>query len=51
MSNAQSELARDMIKDPYIFELSNLKDKATEIDIENAMIERIKNLLNKIRNL
>ena len=45
MSNAQSELARDMIKDPYIFELSNLKDKATEIDIENAMIERIKNLL------
>lgn len=45
MSNAQNELARDMIKDPYIFELSNLKDKATEIDIENAMIERIKNLL------
>ena len=45
MSNAKNELARDMIKDPYIFELSNLKDKATEIDIENAMIERIKNLL------
>ena len=45
MSIEQSELARDLIKDPYIFELSNLKDKALEIDIENAMIERIKNLL------
>ena len=45
MSIIQSELARDMIKDPYIFEISNLKDKALEIDIENAMIEKIKNLL------
>jgi len=45
MSITQSELARDMMKDPYIFELSNLKDKAIETDIENAMIERIKNLL------
>lgn len=45
MTFSQSELARDMLKDPYIFELSNLKDKASEIDIEKAMIERIKNLL------
>ena len=45
MSIIQSELARDMIKDPYIFELSNLKDKALEVNIENAMIERIKDLL------
>lgn len=41
----ESELARDMLKDPYIFELANLKDKSTEINIENAMIERIKDLL------
>lgn len=41
----QSEMARDMMKDPYIFELSNLKEQAIEIDIENAMLERIKNLL------
>ena len=41
----QSEMARDMMKDPYIFELSNLKEKTMEIDIENAMLERIKNLL------
>ncbi len=45
LSNTQSELARDMLKDPYIFELSNLKDKKKETDIEKAMIERIKNLL------
>ena len=41
----QSELAKDLIKDPYIFELANLKNKSSEYDIENAMIERIKNIL------
>ena len=41
----QSEFARDMIKDPYIFELANITKRATERDIENAMIERIKNVL------
>ena len=45
MSVVRSELARDMMKDPYIFELSSLKEKAIETDIENAMLERIKNLL------
>lgn len=34
-----------MIKDPYIFELANITKRATERDIENAMIERIKNVL------
>ena len=41
----QSEFARDMLKDPYIFELANITKKSTERDIENAMIERIKNVL------
>ena len=41
----QSELARDMIKDPYIFELEGIKEQAVEKDIENAMLERIKNVL------
>ena len=45
LSISQSELAQDMIKDPYIFELSNLKDKALEVDVENAMVERVKCLL------
>ena len=45
MSVVRSELARDMMKDPYIFELSSLKERVIETDIENAMLERIKNLL------
>lgn len=45
MSLIQSEMARDMMKDPYIFELSNLKEQAIETDIENAMLKKIKNLL------
>ena len=45
MPISQSELARDILKDPYIFELSNLKENACEMDIENAMVERIKNVL------
>ena len=45
LPTTQSEFARDMIKDPYIFELANITKKATERDIENAMIEKIKNVL------
>ena len=45
MSLMQSKMAKDMIKDPYIFELSNLKERAIEKDIEKAMLKRIKNLL------
>lgn len=45
MPIGQSELARDIMKDPYIFELSNLKENACEMDIENAIVERIKNVL------
>lgn len=33
------------MKDPYIFELSNLKENSVEKDIEDAMLSRIKNLL------
>ena len=42
---SQSELAMDVIKDPYIFELEGIKEDAIEKDIENAMMERIKNIL------
>ena len=45
LSIAQSELARDVIKDPYIFELEGIKEDAIEKEIENAMMERIKNVL------
>lgn len=41
----QSELSRDIIKDPYIFELVGLKERIAEKDIENAMLEQIKTVL------
>lgn len=41
----QGELARDILKDPYIFELAGLKERMNERDIENAMLEKIKSLL------
>jgi len=45
LPSPQSELARDTIKDPYIFELQGIKDDYIEADIENAMVERIKKIL------
>jgi Uncharacterized conserved protein len=45
LPSPQSELARDTIKDPYIFELQGIKDDYIELDIENAMVERIKKIL------
>lgn len=41
----QGELATDILKDPYIFELAGLKEKIVEKDIENAMLEKIKSVL------
>lgn len=45
MALFQSEMAKDMMRDPYIFELSNLKERAIEKDIEDAMLLKIKDLL------
>ena len=45
LPSPQSELSRDIIKDPYIFELVGLKEKIVEKDIENAMLEQIKTVL------
>ena len=41
----QGELATDILKDPYVFELAGLKEKIVEKDIENAMLEKIKSVL------
>ena len=45
LPNIQSELARDILKDPYIFELNGLSKPMNERDIENNMLERIKTVL------
>ena len=45
MPTIQGELAADVIKDPYIFELSGLSERHQEGDIEKAMLEKIKTVL------
>lgn len=50
LKSPQSELARDMMKDPYILDLSNLKESYIETEIENAMVERIKTVLLELGN-
>lgn len=41
----QGELAMDFMKDPYIFELVGIKEKISEKNLEDAMLEKIKNVL------
>ena len=50
LKTPQSELARDMMKDPYILDLSNLKESYIETELENAMVERIKTVLLELGN-
>lgn len=43
-------LAKDMMKDPYILNLSNLKESFIETELEKAMVERIKTVLLELGN-
>ena len=42
---SQSELAKDVIKDPYIFDFISLKNEYKEKELESAMLNRIKDVL------
>lgn len=46
----QSRLAKDMMKDPYILNLANLKESFVETELEKAMVERIKTVLLELGN-
>ena len=41
----QSDLANDLQKDPYIFNLPLLKEKYVERELEESMVERIRDIL------
>ena len=41
----QSDLAIQTMKDPYLFDFISIKGKVKELEIENAMINKIKNVL------
>ena len=42
---AQSDLARDILKDPYHFDFLTVIDEAHERDIENALVTHVRNFL------
>lgn len=46
----QSDLANDLQKDPYIFNLPLLKDKYIERELEESMIDRIRDVLLELGN-
>lgn len=45
LPDVQSDLALQTMKDPYIFDFISLKGKVKELEIENAMIDKIKDVL------
>ena len=45
LPDAQSDLAIQTMKDPYLFDFISLKGKVKEIEIEKAMIDKIKDVL------
>ena len=45
LPSVQSDLAIQTMKDPYLFDFISIKGKVKELQIENAMINRIKDVL------
>ena len=50
LPDIQSDLAIQTIKDPYVFDFIALKGQVKEKQIEDAMIEKIKNVLIELGN-
>lgn len=50
LPDVQSDLALQTMKDPYLFDFISLKGKVKELEIENAMINKIKDVLIELGN-
>lgn len=50
LPDVQSDLALQTMKDPYLFDFISLKGKVKELEIENAMISKIKDVLIELGN-
>ena len=50
LPDVQSDLAMQTMKDPYLFDFISLKEHCNEIQIEEAMINRIKDVLVELGN-
>ncbi len=46
----QSDLARDLLKDPYIFDFLGLTDDTREREIENALLQHLREFLIELGN-
>ncbi len=46
----QSDLAKETLKDPYVFDFLNLTQKHNERELENALVEDITNVLLELGN-
>ena len=42
---AQSDLAQDLLKDPYVFDFLGLGPRLTERELESALVDRVRDLL------
>ena len=45
LPSIESDLAKNTLKDPYIFEFLNLKDKYKESELEELMVQKIRDVL------
>ena len=50
LPDVQSDLAMQTMKDPYLFDFITLKGKVKELEIEDAMINKIKDVLIELGN-
>ena len=48
--NPQSDLAKNIMKDPYILNLTTLKENYIETELETAMVDKIKTVLLELGN-
>lgn len=48
--NPQSDLAKNIMKDPYILNLTTLKENYIETELESAMVDKIKTVLLELGN-
>lgn len=50
LPNIQSKMANEIMKDPYIFDITTLRKDYKEKELENAMVDRIKMTLLELGN-
>ena len=50
LPNSQSKMANEIMKDPYIFDITTLKKNYVEKELENAMVDKIKMTLLELGN-